>query len=282
MKSKYMLLFLLALLFIPFVQARFSVDFQQSTAMNEYCEIYDVNYKPEEFTIFDVATLSYSIYNLDTSNGTQVEWKAFKFVPNITNASSSIFTNATNVTKTGWLSSIWNWINKPGRGGFQPLPLGSTVTYAAQYMETVSLGLASTVGITSNLEALSSMLIVPTTGSLNSFSFNPYTDSFNVNDISSYRLLVCQNRTSLDGHFFLVEVNIPAVGYTPCDTKSDSNYLYNNVKPIKDNAISFFAVVYELWFVIYWMLKIGIIIGVIFGAIWLIMYIYRLVRDSLR
>lgn len=43
-------------------------------------------------------------------------------------------------------------------------------------------------------------------------------------------------------------------------------------------VLEFLELVTELWFIIYWLLSIGIIIGIAYGLLWLIFYVYRLVR----
>jgi len=52
----------------------------------------------------------------------------------------------------------------------------------------------------------------------------------------------------------------------------------NSVDSNSGIVLTFFELVTEMWFVLFWLLAIAIIMGIVYGIIWLVFYIYRLVR----
>lgn len=271
MNLKYCFLFLFFLL-LPQVYARYYVNYGDSFNVDSYCQIFLAQYIPDETSVLSNNQKMWFYYRPTTNNyNISVRYDAVYVVQNVSE-------NLTNVTEVGW----WDKTKLAMVAGLDsprvdlPWYYRLLMSGASGVVELYNVGY-SFYNVFVNVKSGSDSMLYGTNES-------GRTIYFDLSVTTRYRIVICQNvsRSEYGPLYFVANVGFPDTKYTPCDSKHFVNYLFEWFYPLFAILLDLSNVITEVWFIIYWILKISIIIGIVFGSVWLIMYIYRLVRDTLR
>jgi len=273
MKPKHLIFFFIFFLFLPFSDAYYTVDYNIPFT-DKYCEVYSVEFTPDELSVNYDPSLTYVVTNIDYSNKTKV------FV----NTSYNKFVNGSNATVD---NGFWDFVKflyykgivpqRPSMSDWKNWVFGPFFT---------SMGASGTNLVLEGVNQIRKIFAVK-----NDYVAygSPLNATFPIGYGSTFTISVCQDTMNCTlgplGGFsnkcFDAKIYFPEANYKPCDDKRLYHYFLEIFSTIVETIISFIQLLTELWFIVYWILKIGIIVGVVYGAIWLIFYIYRLVRDAL-
>ncbi len=269
MKSKYLMLFLIFFLFLPIVHARYYANYDSSFNDGSYCQIFVAKYLPDETGILSSDQKMWFYTKPVTNNyNISVNYNYYYVNENVT--------NSTNESQAGF----WSRLGIAAVDSFNEPRID--LPWYVQMFGGPTGAIVSQINFASSVNKVFFNVKTGEYSLLNTSQSN--TIYFDLTTTTSYRIIVCQNASRQEAVTprFIAKIGFPDTKYAPCDTKHFINYLFEWFYSLFAVLMEFVALITETWFILYWILKIGIIIGVVFGSIWLIMYIYRLVRDTLR
>jgi hypothetical protein len=285
MNSKYLMLLLILIFFLPLVHAEFISSIDQYATNQSICKVTTVQYIDDHFasTINDNnVDLSWWQKTKQTVNDATFAFKilgatgkynlGYQFVtPDVAGWNAVNSPKVTNITFT--IDSIhFNWDSF-----FNPTV--DMINYT-KYYETYNIDSSTVTDV---------YLFYPSHAwfehdDVVKFTYCIYFDGqINVgvyNDIyimpygSSHKVLY----TSYDGGD-----NCDSTEYNTLLSELNSTIGFiSNVHSYSGTINEFFNIITEIWFILYWMALIIIIISLVVATIWLILYVYTIVRNSLQ
>lgn len=282
MRIKILWILMFSLILLPFVNASYIINYDEYVDGNSFCSIYTINY---QFDYFGLQHLeNYGVVQLnDPDQSAFLRFQPLGSYPSM-NCEGTYLT-AVNVTIFTHHNQYW-WPEMSTVGG----------TIGGIYMSVVS---------GQNYTVMTYEKNITYTGSLPSggdpIYFNeaggpfPAGASFHHGDTATAAICINFNQSiesvkdlffDLDcrGTFvpFLTNINFPKkVGAKVC-TEELYNTMVNITQGMSDSQAGaveivggFSNVIYEVWLVLYWILRIAILIGVLFGIIYIVFWVYN-------
>ena len=269
MKLKYMVLLLFFLIFAPFAKAEFQTMVSYPITSNSIC-------KSTQVTFYDDFRL------ISNSSFGQLMQGLQKFL----GSTFSTYSVGYHLELPGDLG-VWNSVSGP--------PSIINVTFSLHGVHYIKNGNVSNDIQNYVVNQIWSSGSYPVGAMLyyDNFSYFPgdsvllvycviFNDTINSN--------VFENQSGLMPFGFQRLLISTYDGGTDCSNQQFENAQQNlnqssgfvsSMTGFVDGIQPIFSIISEVWFVIYWILLIGIIIGIVFGSMWLILWIYHLVRNSL-